>query len=164
MLRPFDDKMKFREDSSIGTESDYGPELVVVIPFSGEMRVKSICVIGDGDGQAPSKMKLYKNEEAVDINLIEEKKPIQTIDLAENLTGELEYPLNVSKFNNVSNVVIGFDENFGGSKTGIKFIGLKGEKLRDKTKTMNIVYEVRANLADHKTKDDPWRNSSNLGM
>ena len=40
------------QDATKSTESDYGPELIVYIPFSGEMRVKSICVIGDGDGNA----------------------------------------------------------------------------------------------------------------
>ena len=58
-------------------------------------------------------MKIYKNVEAVDINILEEKKPLQTIDMNENVTGELEYLLNVTKFNNTSNLVLGFDENFG---------------------------------------------------
>eukprot|EP00352_Strombidinopsis_acuminata_P001904 CAMPEP_0176395352 /NCGR_PEP_ID=MMETSP0126-20121128/43341_1 /TAXON_ID=141414 ORGANISM="Strombidinopsis acuminatum, Strain SPMC142" /NCGR_SAMPLE_ID=MMETSP0126 /ASSEMBLY_ACC=CAM_ASM_000229 /LENGTH=106 /DNA_ID=CAMNT_0017768181 /DNA_START=196 /DNA_END=516 /DNA_ORIENTATION=- len=99
------------------TQSGYGPDLVIYIPFAGEMRVKSICVIGGPDGKSPSKMKLYKNESTVDINIQEDKKAVQTIDLNENLDGSLEYPVNVSKFNNVSNLVIGFDENFGASKT-----------------------------------------------
>lgn len=51
----------------------------------------------------------------------------------ENVTGDLEYLLNVSKFNNTSNVVLGFDENFGANTSIIKFIGFKGEKLREKT-------------------------------
>jgi len=69
----------------------------------------------------------------------------------ENVTGELEYLLNVSQFNNISNIVIGFDENFGAKNTVIKYIGFKGEKLREKIKVVETVYEVRANLADHKT-------------
>ena len=58
------------------TESDYGPELVVFIPFKGEMRLKAICVIGGGDGECPSNVKLYKNVDTVDIDIIEEKKPL----------------------------------------------------------------------------------------
>lgn len=35
-----------------------------------------MIIIGGDEGTAPSKMKLYKNVEAVDINILEEKKPI----------------------------------------------------------------------------------------
>lgn len=79
------------------------------------------------------------------------------------MTGELEYLLNVSKFNNIGNIVLGFDENFGAKNTVIKYIGLKGEKLREKVQVIETVYEVRANLADHKTGDD-FMVRSNLGM
>lgn len=81
----------------------------------------------------------------------------------ENLTGELEYLLNVSKFNNTSNLVLGFDENFGAPSTVIKFIGFKGEKLREKIKVVETVYEIRANLADHKVQEE-FSNASHLGM
>ena len=147
MIRPFEKKLDHTRDNTLGTESDYGPELVVFIPFKGEVRVKSICVCGAPDGMAPRKVKLYKNEETIDINILEEKKPVQIIDLAENLTGEVEYPVSQSKFTNTSSIVLGFDENFGANRTGIKFIGIRGEFLRLKPKMGEIVYEVRANYS-----------------
>ena len=105
-----------------------------MIPFAGEIKLKSICVAGGVDGRSPSKMKVYKNEEAVDFSIIEEKKAVMTIDLAENPLGEIDYPVNLSKFNNVTNLVLGFEDNFGGDNTLINFIGLKGQMLRAKTK------------------------------
>ncbi|CDW90648.1 UNKNOWN [Stylonychia lemnae] len=144
-------------------QSGYGKDLVIYIPFNGEIKVKAIIVIGGDEGTAPSKMKLYKNVSTVDINIMEEKKPLQIIDMNENMTGELEYLLNVSQFNNTSNIVIGFDENFGAKNTVVKYIGLKGEKLREKVKVVETVYEVRANLADHKTEDQ-FMGKSDLGM
>ena len=108
--------------------------MVVMIPFAGEVKVKSICVAGGVEGRAPSKMKVYKNEEAVDFNIIEEKKAVMTIDLAENLQGEFDYPVNLSKFNNCTNIVLGFEESFGANLSLINFIGLKGQMLRAKTK------------------------------
>ena len=110
----------------MGTESDYGPEMVVVIPFAAEVKVKSICVAGGVDGTAPSKMKVYKNEEAVDFSILEDKKPVMTIDLAENLQGEMDYPVNLSKFNNCTSIVLGFEESFGANTAAVNFIGLKG--------------------------------------
>ena len=49
-------------DNRLGTESDFGPELVINIPFKGEVRIKSFCIAGAPDGLAPKRVKLYKNE------------------------------------------------------------------------------------------------------
>jgi hypothetical protein len=81
----------------------------------------------------------------------------------ENVTGELEYLVNITKFNNVGNLVLGFDQNFGATSTVIKYIGFKGEKLREKFKVVETVYEVRANLADHKNPADKFANPSGMG-
>ena len=140
------------------TISGYGKDLVVFIPFNGEIKIKAICIIGGEDGTAPTKMKLYKNVEAVDINILEDMKPVQVIDMNENVSGELDYLVNITKFSNVGNIVLGFDENFGAANTIIKFIGFKGEKLREKVKVIDTVYEVRANLADHKNPADKFAN------
>ena len=64
--------------------------------------------------------------------------------------GDLEYPLNLTKFSNVSNIILCFDDTFGASNSCLKFVGLKGDRLRSKIKKFEGVYEVTANLADHK--------------
>ena len=73
MIRPFEKKLDHTRDDTLGTESDYGPELVVFIPFKGEVRVKSICVCGAPDGMAPRKVKLYKNEETMRLRISNNK-------------------------------------------------------------------------------------------
>ena len=94
------------------------------------MRIKAICIIGGGDGCSPARVKLYKNVDVCDANICEEKKAHQQIDLVENMQGEIDNPVNVSKWNNTQNIVIGFDQNFGGDKTIVHYIGIKGEMLR----------------------------------
>lgn len=162
VVRCFEEKLLHDTNTEIGTESDYGPDLVVFLPFQGEMRIKSICVIGGFDGAAPSKMKLYKNENNVDANICEEKKPVQVIDLADNQDG-IDYPVSLSKFTNVSNLVLGFTDNFGTDTTQIKFIGIKGELLRAKPKMGAISYEVRANYSKFETPED-LNHAANLGL
>ena len=76
VLRPYDDKMGFVADPSKSVRSDFDSELVVVIPFKGELRIKFLTVIGASGGYAPNSVKLYKNEQAVDFSIIEEKKPL----------------------------------------------------------------------------------------
>merc|ERR1712070_738488 len=125
-------------------KSGSGKDMVIVVPFKCEVRVKSICLISGDDGEAPQTLKLCKNEAVVDIDIQEDKTPDQKIDLNQ---GALEYPTNVAKWSSVSNIVLGVDGSFGASRSALKFIGLKGERLRDKSKGPNeIVYEARAML------------------
>ena len=74
IVRPLDKKLVYQEDDIVW--SAYGKDLVLYIPFNGEIRMKAICVIGGEEGSAPSKMKLYKDVEAVDMSILEDKKPI----------------------------------------------------------------------------------------
>ena len=76
VLRPIEQKRAFLHDASLTMKADYGTELVVKIPFNSEVKVKSICVAGGHEGDAPSKMKVYKNEENVDFSIIEDKRPV----------------------------------------------------------------------------------------
>ena len=84
--------------------------------------------------------------------------------MAENPLAEIDYPVNLSKFNNCNSITLGFEGNFGGSTSQINFIGLKGAFLRDKRKPINVVYEVRAQLDDHRVPGEERKNNANLGM
>ena len=79
IVRPVDKKLIYSEDDIVW--SAYGKDLVMFFPFNGEIKIKAICVIGGDESSAPSRMKLYKDVEAVDISILEDKKPIQIIDL-----------------------------------------------------------------------------------
>ena len=144
VIRPYDLKMAHTVKTTLGTESDYGPELVVNIPFKGDVRVKSFCVIGGPNGTAPSSVKLYKNETAVDADIINDKKPLQEFKITENESGAIEYPVKPTLFASLSSLVFGFDENFGAETTQVKFIGIKGEFLKGKAKLGKVAYEIRA--------------------
>ena len=63
VFRPIENKMDF---SNGPVKSGYGTDMVFVIPFTAEVRVKCICLIGGDDGESPSTLNLYKNEENVD--------------------------------------------------------------------------------------------------
>jgi len=76
-FREINNKMDFSKGP---VKSGYGTDMVFVIPFSAEVRVKCICLIGGDDGEAPTELKLYKNEENVDISIQEDKKPIDEIE------------------------------------------------------------------------------------
>lgn len=72
----------------------------------------------------------------------------------------------MSKWNNTQNIVIGIDENHGGNCTKVHFLGIKGKFLRKTVKSMatGMVYESRANPADHPKTKEHEGNIGSLGM
>ncbi|TXG61935.1 hypothetical protein EZV62_013298 [Acer yangbiense] len=142
------------------------PELLVYIPraheefvlidcdrFTSDVKIKSISVVGGADGTSPSKMRVFINREGIDFSDAEGTQAIQEWELVENLQGVLEYQTRYSKFQSVANITLHFPENFGGDKTQIHYIGLKGEATQLKRDVVaTIVYEITPNPSDHKTK------------
>ena len=51
MIRPFDRKFEFPAEGPM--RSAYGKDMVLVIPFSCEVRLKCIALISGDDGEAP---------------------------------------------------------------------------------------------------------------
>lgn len=78
VIRMFDNKFDFSKGP---LKSGSGKDMVIVIPFTCEVRVKCIALVGGDDGESPQTMKCYKNEEVVDIDIQEDKKPVQQFDL-----------------------------------------------------------------------------------
>ncbi|KAH9799875.1 PITH domain-containing protein [Citrus sinensis] len=109
--------------------NDGDPELLVYIPFI--------------------------NREGIDFSDAQDMQAIQEWDLVENLQGVLEYQTRYSKFQSVANITLHFPDNFGGDTTQIHYIGLKGEATQLKRDVVaTIVYELRPNPSDHKTKSE----------
>ncbi|KAH9761483.1 PITH domain-containing protein [Citrus sinensis] len=148
--------------SSVGVYSqehlesnDGDPELLVYIPFTTDVKIKSISIVGGADGTSPSKMRVFINREGIDFSDAQDMQAIQEWDLVENLQGVLEYQTRYSKFQSVANITLHFPDNFGGDTTQIHYIGLKGEATQLKRDVVaTIVYELRPNPSDHKTKSE----------
>ncbi|KAK1285273.1 hypothetical protein QJS10_CPB20g00493 [Acorus calamus] len=137
-------------------ESNEGdPELLVFIPFTSDVKLKSISVVGGAGGTSPSKMRAFINRDGIDFSDAQSMQPVQEWELAENLQGVLEYQTRYSKFQSVGNLTLHFPENFGAETTQIYYIGLRGEATQLKRDVVaTIVYEVMPNPSDHKTPTD----------
>ncbi|WVZ70050.1 hypothetical protein U9M48_018752 [Paspalum notatum var. saurae] len=146
-----------RLDTSGGfLESNEGdPELLIFIPFTSDVKIKSISVVGGADGTSPSRMRAFINREGIDFSDAQNMQPVQEWELAENLQGVLEYQTRYSRFQGVANLTLHFSDNFGGDTTKIYYIGLRGEATQNKRDVVaTIVYEVMPNPSDHKTKSE----------
>ncbi|XP_042498230.1 PITH domain-containing protein 1 isoform X2 [Macadamia integrifolia] len=144
-----------RLDSSMGyLESNEGdPELLVFIPFTSDVKIKSISVVGGADGTSPSKMRAFLNRDGIDFSDAQSMQPVQEWDLVENFQGLLEFQTRYSRFQGVGNLTLHFPENFGAETTQIHYIGLRGEATQLKRDVVaTIVYELMPNPSDHKTR------------
>ncbi|PIA64481.1 hypothetical protein AQUCO_00100158v1 [Aquilegia coerulea] len=135
--------------------NDGDPELLVFIPFTSDVKIKSISVVGGADGTSPAKMRAFINRDGIDFSDAQSMQAVQEWDLVENLEGVLEFQTRYSKFQGVGNLTLHFPDNFGADTTQIQYIGLKGEATQLKRDVVaTIVYEVTPNPSDHKTRAD----------
>eukprot|EP00741_Cyanophora_paradoxa_P005696 tig00000903_g5522.t1 len=140
-----------KSDRSSFLESAADEQLMLHIPFTGAIKLKSICVIGEGSS-APSKVKLYVNRADLDFGLAEQVPAAQEVELQADPQGAIEYPLKIAKFQNVTDLTMFFSENFGADSTRIYYIGLKGSYTKMERRAVSAVYELRPQVADHKNK------------
>ncbi|GMQ03632.1 hypothetical protein CsSME_00049371 [Camellia sinensis var. sinensis] len=151
VFKAWEQRLNISEGHLESNEGD--PELLVFIPFTSDVKIKSISVVGGADGTSPSKMRAFINREGIDFSDAQNMQSIQEWDLVENLQGVLEYQTKYSRFQGVGNLTLHFPENFGGDATQIHYIGLKGEATQLKRDVVaTIVYELMPNPSDHKTK------------
>ncbi|KAJ3414129.1 hypothetical protein HDV05_007073 [Chytridiales sp. JEL 0842] len=150
-------------------ESDADAQLIIFIPFTGNVKLKSILLYGDPGDTHPTMMKAYINREDVDFDSVESIQPpdgewnllhshLQFQSLGQGGAKQIpEYQTRVTKFTNVRNLTLYFPENASGdedSVTRIRYIGLKGEWEEVKRDPIITLYELAANPADHKIKGE----------
>ncbi|KAF9977840.1 hypothetical protein BGZ73_004753 [Actinomortierella ambigua] len=144
VLKPWTEKM---DDTKV-LESDADEQLILFIPFTASVKIKSISIRYEPGETAPSKLKVFTNRQDVDFDSADSMEPTQVFDLVDDTRGQVvEY---VTKFTSLRNLTLFFEENHGGDTTRISFIGLKGEYSEFKQDPVITVYELQANPADHK--------------
>lgn len=140
-----------RHDTSKCVESDVDEELLFNIPFTGNVKLKGIIIIGGEGGHHPSTMKLYKNKPHMTFDETS-VEPDQVFELHPDRNGTIEYATKVPRFSSVQCLSIYLPSNFGEETTKVCYIGLKGEFQEAHRHEVTICnYEARANPADHKT-------------
>ncbi|KAL8426671.1 hypothetical protein Efla_005928 [Eimeria flavescens] len=154
-IRPYDDRL----DDSLSCKSEHGDAEIVRL-FSrlsfACMQVASLIVLGGGEGRAPSKVKIFANHDDLDFTNVRDTECIQELELTEDFHGSVEYPLKVTKLQNVTSLSLYFPDNFGGDCTEIVFIGLRGVGSKYQRKAVQTVYEAQANAKDHKQPGDTF--------
>ncbi|KAL2170525.1 hypothetical protein VTG60DRAFT_4811 [Thermothelomyces hinnuleus] len=134
--------------------SDVDEQLLVNVPFTGQVKLHSILIRTSDSDSAPKTLKVIINRDDVDFGVAEETSGTQEFELSR--TGEVqELPVRRARFNAVRRLTLFFPDNFGDGEedvTRISYLGFKGEWMQLGRAPANILYEAAANPGDHKIK------------
>jgi len=131
-------------------ESDADEELLINIPFTGDVKLKGLIIIGGEEETHPSSVRLFKNRPNMTFDDAG-APPDQEFSLVRDSDGTVEYKTKIVKFSSVHHLTLHFPANFGDDVTKIYYIGLCGEWTKsDRVGVVHAVYEARAMMEDHK--------------
>ncbi|RXW17834.1 hypothetical protein EST38_g8016 [Candolleomyces aberdarensis] len=144
VIKPWSERL----DQTKFLESDADDQIILRIPFTGSIRLRSLLIkAGPGD-QTPSKIVLYANQPNLDFDEVNERTPSQEFELPQsNEVGE--YPLKAVKFSNLSSVTLFIPAAQGAEASKIYYVGFLGTWSKRNENPVITVYETQANLADH---------------
>lgn len=159
---PFKPHNKRLDETLVLKSDEDDGDLIIHIPFTCQVILKSFCIIGGSNETAPKSIKMWKNREDIDFGNVNEVPETQKFDLTYDIEGNIWYPTRVIKFQNISNLTLFFEND---NQTQINYIGLKGKSTKNKkNKSINIVYESQANPADHNKITEHNKSTSFSGM
>lgn len=152
LFRPFER----RHDPAASCESNAGDsDLIVYLPFTSSVKVKSIAILGVTDETTPRDLHLYVNRDDIDFTTLDDTPPVQTLALSVDADAALAYPLRVARFANASSITLVFrGVHGGGDQSALRFIGLKGVATGHRRGIVTAVYEAKPLPQDHRVTEE----------
>ncbi|EEA27705.1 hypothetical protein TMatcc_004001 [Talaromyces marneffei ATCC 18224] len=133
-------------------ESDADEQLLMYIPFAGQVKLHSLLIYTAPTPSAPKTVKLFKNRNDLDFSMASDLKPTQTIEIPQPVTGTdvFELPLNRALWNTTTSITLFFEDNWGEEETTkIGYLGFKGQFMALNREPVSVMYEAAANPSDH---------------
>ncbi|KAI1107380.1 DUF1000 domain protein [Jackrogersella minutella] len=128
--------------------SDTDEQILINIPFTGQVKLHSIQIRSSPSDSAPRTLKVFINRDDVDFGLAEQLPPTQTFELSQ--TSEVqELPVKRALFGKVQRLALFFEDNFGDDLSRLSYLGFKGEWMRLGRAPAHILYEAAPNPNDH---------------
>ncbi|KAF8581067.1 DUF1000-domain-containing protein [Ramaria rubella] len=144
VLKPWNQRL----DETIYLESDADDQVIIRVPFTGSVKLRSVLLkAGPGD-HTPSKVALFANEDALDFSDVSDRNPTQELAVAQSREVG-DYAVKPAKFSNVSSITLFFPGSQGADTIQIYYVGFLGSFSQRKEAPSVILYEAQANPADH---------------
>ncbi|KAG8699370.1 hypothetical protein FRC09_006659 [Ceratobasidium sp. 395] len=129
-------------------ESDADDQLILRIPFTGSVKLRSLLLKTGPGEQTPEKVSLFPNADELDFNDASEREPAQSFDVVQSRDVG-EYTVKPAKFSSCRSITLFFPSAQGGDTVKIYYIGLVGEWSEFTRDPVITMYEAQANPADH---------------
>ncbi|KAK8134706.1 Galactose-binding protein [Apiospora sp. TS-2023a] len=134
--------------------SDADEQLIVQVPFTGQVKLHSILLRTSPSDSAPRTLKLFINRDDVDFDAVADLPPTQVLELSQ--TGDVqELPVKRALFSKVTRLTLFIEDNFGDGDedvTRFSYLGFKGEWMALGRAPAQILYEAAPNPNDHALK------------
>lgn len=134
--------------------SDADPQLLLHVPFTGQVRLHSIHIRAAAPAaSAPKTLKVYANSEDLDFDTVAEHRATQTFELAPGTSEVQDLGVKRAAFRDCRSLCLFVEDNWGGDEeeaTEIGWIGFKGDWLALNREPVEVMYEAAARPSDHK--------------
>ncbi|KAI0484265.1 DUF1000-domain-containing protein [Xylariaceae sp. FL0804] len=133
--------------------SDADAQLLMNVPFTGQVKLHSILLRSSPSASAPRTLHVFINREDLDFDAAEELQPAQAFELAQ--TSEVqELPVKRALFGKCQRLTLFFVDNFADEDdeeeaTRLSYLGFRGEWMQLGRAPANILYEAAPNPSDH---------------
>ncbi|KYF45061.1 thioredoxin family Trp26 protein [Toxoplasma gondii TgCatPRC2] len=151
IFKSYEDRL---DETKFCRSEEDDPELMIHIPFKSPCKISSLHLIGGDNGRSPASVKIYADQENLDFSTVHDTPCIQEVELVTDFHGAVEYPLKVTKLQNVTCLTLFFPQNMGGDFLELFYIGLRGEGSNYQRRAVVTVYEANANPADHEVASE----------
>ncbi|KAH8687823.1 PITH domain-containing protein [Tricladium varicosporioides] len=132
-------------------ESEADEQLLMHIPFTGQIKLHSILVRTSNSVSAPQTLKVFINRDDLDFATACDLQPTQEFALSQ--TSEIQ-DIGVKRalFGKVQSLTLFVEDNYGDDVSRVSYLGFKGDWMQLGRAPTNILYEAAANPADHAVK------------
>ncbi|KAJ4351749.1 uncharacterized protein N0V89_007092 [Didymosphaeria variabile] len=128
-------------------------QILMIVPFTGQVRLHSILIRTSTTPASPKTLKVFINDDALDFSTASDKPPTQTLEISQ--TAEIqEIPVKRALFNTTRSLALFFEDNWSDGEedeTRISYLGFKGDFMKLNKEPVNFMVELAANPSDHKT-------------
>jgi len=145
-------------------ESDADEQILMNIPFTGQVKLHSILLRTSNSSSAPLTLKIFINRDDLDFSTASDLTPTQEFQLSQ--TSEIQ-DISVKRalFGKVQRITLFVEDNYGEDTTRIAYLGFKGDWMQLGRAPSNILYEAAANPSDHAVKGTSVNQmGSNIGQ
>ncbi|KAK7514472.1 PITH domain-containing protein [Phyllosticta citriasiana] len=113
-------------------QSDADEQLLMFVPFTGQVRLHSVLLRTSTTDSAPRTLKLFLNRDDLDFSTASDLAPTQALELSQ--TNEVQdLPVKRALFNTTRSLTLFFEDNFGDGDedvTRVSYLAFKGEFMR----------------------------------